>query len=75
MAVALEGGTEGLGIITDMWEEEVEEVEKVEDEEEEEEEVEEEEGEKTVKMAEIHWFLRRHDLPGVMKNLSMEDVS
>jgi origin recognition complex subunit 1 len=26
-------------------------------------------------MAEVHWCFRRKDLPGVMKNLSVEDVS
>lgn len=26
-------------------------------------------------MARIHWFFRRQDLPGVMRNLSLEDVS
>jgi origin recognition complex subunit 1 len=29
---------------------------------------------KTRMMAEIHWCFRRKDLPGIMKNLSVEDV-
>jgi origin recognition complex subunit 1 len=73
--VAVEGSSEGVGIITRMWEEEVQK-EKDEDESDEEMPDQEEEGEKEmIKMAEIHWCFRRFELPGIMKNLTVEDVS
>lgn len=44
-------------------------------EEEEEEEEEDYEGSGRRMMAEVHWCFRRQDLPGVMKNLNVQDVS
>lgn len=62
-----------------MWEEDIKKDDKEDSEEEEEDddddELDEIDGEKTIKMAEIHWCFRRSDLPGIMKNLTVEDVS
>jgi origin recognition complex subunit 1 len=75
VAVTVEGGNEGIGMLTALWEE-------PEDEEEDEEEDEddavsrpepEERGPRM--MATVHWFFRKEDLPGVMKNLQLAEVS
>jgi len=70
--VSVEGGSEGVGVLIRLWEEREETESDGEEEDEEEEEEEEERG--PMMMAEVHWCFRRQDLPGVMKNLSVEDV-
>ncbi|CAK9782561.1 P-loop containing nucleoside triphosphate hydrolase protein [Cutaneotrichosporon oleaginosum] len=61
VSVGLEGGAEGLGLLIDLWEEPVPEDER------------EEADDETRKMARVHWFFRRSDLPSVMRNLTLED--
>ncbi len=81
--VSVEGGNDGVGILIRLWEEpgdddDDDERDVVDDDEEQEQEQEKSDdgGEKGPKMmAEIHWCFRRQDLPGIMKNLSVEDVS
>lgn len=75
VVVSVDGNGEGVGVITKMWEEEVKKEEDDDEGDGAEEEDEGEEGEKTVKMAEIHWCFRRRDLPSIMKNITVEDVS
>ena len=78
--VSVEGGEEGVGVLIRLWEElEDEASERSSEEDEGLEDVEigndvqdEERGRKM--MAEVHWCFRRQDLPGIMKNLSVEDV-
>ena len=83
--VKLEGNSEGVGVLIRLWEEPEE---KAEEESEKDEDAEqkdakdgvygeddEDEEMGTSMMAEIHWCFRRQDLPGIMKNLSVEDVS
>ncbi|WRT68394.1 uncharacterized protein IL334_005370 [Kwoniella shivajii] len=84
--VAIEGGDEGVGVLIGLWEDQSqspsrshsqsdnngetnEQDENADDEEEGEEE--EEKGPKM--MAEIHWAFRKQDLPGIMKNVNVED--
>lgn len=78
VSVTVEGGNEGIGMLTALWEEPVPEDED-EDEDgdrEKERDGDEEAGEgRTRKMARVHWFFRRSDLPSVMRNLTLEDVS
>lgn len=66
--VAVEGGKEGVGVLVGLWEEPVPPPSDSES-----------EGGKedrgTRMMARIHWFFRRQDLPSVMRNLDLEDVS
>lgn len=69
--VSVEGGGDGVGIIKRMWEQ----TEDTEEESSDEAEGEDEGDRDRVKMAEIHWCFRREDLPGVMKNLNVADVS
>jgi origin recognition complex subunit 1 len=79
--VAVEGGNEGVGVLVRLWEEPADDG----DEEDEEESRDSMEGtresgngsdqeEDMRMMAEVHWCFRRQDLPGIMKNLSVEDV-
>ena len=76
--VKVEGNADGVGVLVRLWEEPEE---KDEDDDESEEDgdgkskAEEEERRGTRMMAEIHWCFRRQDLPGIMKNLTVEDVS
>ncbi|WWD19059.1 hypothetical protein CI109_103517 [Kwoniella shandongensis] len=73
--VAVEGGDEGVGVLIGLWEE-PEDGENAEDEdgEQEQREEEEEEGERGPKMmAEIHWAFRKQDLPGIMKNVQVDE--
>ncbi len=74
--VAVEGGGEGVGVLIELREEPEDEIDEDEEEEDEEDEEEDEEDEERgpKMMAEIHWCFRRQDLPGVMKNLCVEDV-
>lgn len=66
--VAVEGGKEGVGVLVGLWEEPVPPPSDSES-----------DGGKedrgTRMMARIHWFFRRQDLPSVMRNLDLEDVS
>lgn len=76
--VAVEGGSEGVGVLIRLWEEppESDETEDGEDEDDDGDESsrgDEDNGPRM--MGEVHWCFRRQDLPGIMKNLSVEDVS
>ena len=77
--VGVDGG-DGVGVVIGMWEAhtiEGEDRDQDEDEEDNErgEEDEEEDGPAKGMMAEVHWCFRKQDLPSVMKNLNVEDVS
>jgi origin recognition complex subunit 1 len=65
--VDVEGGNEGVGVLVRLWEEEQADNE-------EDLEQDEDDGEVMRMMGEVHWCFRRQDLPGVMKNLSVQDV-
>ncbi|GFZ49562.1 Origin recognition complex subunit 1 [Saitozyma sp. JCM 24511] len=74
--VAVEGGSEGVGVLIRLWEEppESDETEDGEDEDDDGDESsrgDEDNGPRM--MGEVHWCFRRQDLPGIMKNLSVED--
>ena len=74
--VSVEGGEEGVGVLVRLWEEPDEEEER---EDGGDQDVNmgndgEDEGRGRKMMAEVHWCFRRQDLPGIMKNLSVEDV-
>ena len=81
--VSVEGG-DGVAVLTRLWEEPIP---KDEDEDEDEEDEEAEPGGRTKSdrsasdepgtrmMGEIHWCFRRKDLPGIMKDLKVEEVS
>lgn len=80
--VKVEGGTDGVGVLIRLWEEPEPEDEEDPESEEEQDEVDEneavdkeEKGKGTRMMGEVHWVFRRQDLPGIMKNLSVKDVS
>jgi origin recognition complex subunit 1 len=73
VSVALEGGAEGIGMLVGLWEEPVSEDEREPDDDELDEH--DEADEPTRRMARVHWFFRRSDLPSVMRNLTLEDVS
>jgi origin recognition complex subunit 1 len=76
VVVGVEGGSEGIGILVRLWE--VKEPEEDGDDGSEAGQVDgkvEKEAEKTRMMGEIHWCFRRQDLPGIMKNLTVADVS
>lgn len=78
--VGVDGG-DGVGVVIGLWQDlagdrdgdgrDGDEEEK----EEEEEDEEEEDGPGKGMMAEVHWCFRKQDLPSVMKNLNVEDVS
>jgi origin recognition complex subunit 1 len=75
--VGVDGG-DGVGVLIGLWQDlgtkpdgEDDEEEEVEEEEEEED----SEGSGKRMMAEVHWCFRRQDLPSVMKNLNVQDVS
>jgi origin recognition complex subunit 1 len=78
--VGVDGG-DGVGVVIGLWQdtrsrERIREDEgRGDEDEEEEEEEEEEEGLAKGMMAEVHWCFRKQDLPSVMKNLNVEDVS
>lgn len=78
--VGVDGG-DGVGVLIGLWQDlsppEDDESDDDEDgaEDEEHEQDEEEEGSGKRMMAEVHWCFRRQDLPGVMKNLNVQDVS
>jgi origin recognition complex subunit 1 len=77
--VGVDGG-DGVGVVIGLWQDhgqpQREEREGEQDEEvDEEEEEEEEDGPGKGMMAEVHWCFRKQDLPSVMKNLNVEDVS
>lgn len=83
--VKVEGNADGVGVLVRLWEEPEEKDEEDEGSVEETsgsntradelgEEGETGEGGKRM-MAEVHWCFRREDLPGIMKNLTVEDVS
>lgn len=71
MLVSVEGGNDGVAVLIDLWEEERSEDDDEEDEEDGDE-VEEEHG--PLMMAEVHWLLRRGDLPDVRRNFKVDDV-
>lgn len=85
--VAVAGGDEGIGILVRLWEEPEQEHDDDDDEDEEDDGGSNSRGErgsshqgddgekKMTMMGEVHWCFRRQDLPGIMKNLSVEDVS
>jgi origin recognition complex subunit 1 len=83
--VSVEGGGEGVGILIGLWEEEVGEDDEdsqasdegrgEEDDGDGEKDGDVEDGPKTRKLAEVHWCFRKQDLPSVMKNLQVADVS
>ncbi|KAL7422761.1 Origin recognition complex, subunit 1 [Cryptotrichosporon argae] len=75
VSVNVEGGNEGVGVLTALWEQ----VGKEDDADDEDEERQstagdagDNEGGKRM-MAEIHWFFRKQDLPSVMRNVQVED--
>jgi origin recognition complex subunit 1 len=78
--VGVDGG-DGVGVVIGLWQDTrsreriLEDEGRGDDEDEEEEEEEEEEGPAKGMMAEVHWCFRKQDLPSVMKNLNVEDVS
>lgn len=83
--VGVDGG-DGVGILVGLYEEEGKAGDEDDDDENEDEDNVDEDGagvgddgeeeeKETRMMAEVHWCFRRKDLPGVMKNLSVEDVS
>jgi origin recognition complex subunit 1 len=78
--VGVDGG-DGVGVVIGLWQdtrsrERIREDEgRGDDEDDDEEEEEEEEGPAKGMMAEVHWCFRKQDLPSVMKNLNVEDVS
>lgn len=79
--VGVDGG-DGVGVVIGLWQdtrsrERIREDEGRgdEDEDERDEDEEEEEGPAKGMMAEVHWCFRKQDLPSVMKNLNVEDVS
>jgi len=77
--VGVDGG-DGVGVVIGMWEAHtIERQDRDEDEDEEDnergEEDEEEDGPAKGMMAEVHWCFRKQDLPSVMKNMNVEDVS
>lgn len=79
--VGVDGG-DGVGVVIGMWEAHtIERQDRDQDEDEDEkageedEEDEEEDGPAKGMMAEVHWCFRKQDLPSVMKNLNVEDVS
>ena len=76
--VKVEGGADGVGILIRLWEEPDDDESDEEDEEKEDDEEEtpgEKEKAETKMMGEVHWCFRREDLPSVMKNLTVYDVS
>lgn len=60
VVVALEGGNEGIGVVTALYEEDADE--------------DDEDEEERKRMASVHWFFRRSDLPSVMRSLQLEEV-
>ena len=66
--VSVDGG-EGVGVLIRLWSQP-----RTVDEDEEESEDGESQGEEDM-MGEVHWVFRREDMPGIMKNVSVEDVS
>jgi origin recognition complex subunit 1 len=79
--VGVDGG-DGVGVVIGLWQdtrsrERIREEEGRGDDEDDEddEDEEEEEGPAKSMMAEVHWCFRKQDLPSVMKNLNVEDVS
>ncbi|KIR34736.1 origin recognition complex subunit 1 [Cryptococcus deuterogattii MMRL2647] len=66
--VNVEGGNDGVAVLIDLWEEE-----RSEDDSEEDEEDGEEEEKGPLMMAEVHWLLRRQDLPDVRRNFKVDD--
>lgn len=79
--VGVDGG-DGVGVVIGLWqvspgagESEVGDEERQSEEKEDENEDEEDDGPAKGMMAEVHWCFRKQDLPSVMKNLNVEDVS
>lgn len=77
--VGVDGG-DGVGVVIGLWQDLAGHVggrdgDEDEQEDEEEEDDEEEDGPGKGMMAEVHWCFRKQDLPSVMKNLNVEDVS
>jgi origin recognition complex subunit 1 len=78
--VGVDGG-DGVGVVIGLWQdtrsrERIREDEGGGDDEDEDEgDGDEEEGPAKGMMAEVHWCFRKQDLPSVMKNLNVEDVS
>lgn len=75
VAVSLQGGNEGIGIIIDLREEEVEDERLGHDEDNQDDQKVDESFEKTRKVAEVHWLFQRDDLPQVMRDVDLADVS
>jgi origin recognition complex subunit 1 len=79
--VGVDGG-DGVGVLIGLWQdlgtgrgEGEDEDDECREEDDEEEEEEEREGSGRKMMAEVHWCFRRQDLPSIMKNLNVQDVS
>jgi hypothetical protein len=75
-------GGDGVGVLIGLWQdlgtgrdEGEDEDDESREEDDEEEEEEEREGSGRKMMAEVHWCFRRQDLPSIMKNLNVQDVS
>lgn len=76
--VNVDGGNDGVGILLRLWEEDdadSDDEEESDDSEDDSDDESSEEGNKKLMMAEIHWCFRQQDLPGVMKNLNVAEVS
>ncbi|WVW85627.1 hypothetical protein I302_107665 [Kwoniella bestiolae CBS 10118] len=71
--VSVEGGDEGVGILIGLWEEPSSPNNDDDGGQEEEDGEDEEEEDGPKMMAEIHWAFRKVDLPGVMKNVNVEE--
>ena len=79
VSVSVEGGSEGIGVLTRLWEAPRGEDEDREDDEDRDgddsEDAADDDTPENRMMAEVHWCFRRQDLPGIMKNVTVEDVS
>lgn len=89
MLVNVEGGNDGVGILVKLWEEEDSDSEDEDDSDSDSDDSDDDHAGETVgagvgggkgnskksMLAEIHWCFRRQDLPGIMKNLTVAEVS
>lgn len=71
VVVQVEGGNDGIGMLTALWEEPAGD----DDDESEDSSRSSVAPDTPLMMAQIHWFFRKEDLPGVMRNVKLEDVS
>lgn len=72
VVVALEGQNEGIGMVTKLYEED-EEAEEGDRDEQQEQQEQQPRGRR--RMASVHWFFRKSDLPMIMRNVHLAEVS